>query len=361
MKKRVGKRTLTLLLAVMILFTSFMWNTEAHAEEELEGYRAGFDVYWAQADYRYDEMYSRYKMADSGKVLKNGWYKIDGAYCYFDGYGYASDDYHGGRKCNSSEWETGYKWIKSGSRWMYGRSVSDALEGFYRIDGKAYYFDETTGLTWKKGWHEYDGEWYYAKADGSLATGWLKLGSSYYFFDYYTAKMAKASDAFVNNFHYDTAKPTSPKAADYIFNKSGKCITKAGWVKTDFVNGYGTKITNWYYLKKGGAPVRGWKKIGKKWYYFDEMEWAGGALAANDEYYADGYKINKDGTCGKKGYKWHKVGKSWWYGKGKDYVKNYAFIDGKCYMFDSNGYLDTRNYKNGINTVWNRVWGWDAD
>lgn len=47
-----------------------------------------------------------------------------------------------------------------------------------------------------------------------------------------------------------------------------------------------------YYIDKGGEPVRGWKKLGGEYYYFDRET---GKMAAGKK--VDGVKLNEDGTA----------------------------------------------------------------
>ena len=117
------------------------------------------------------------------------------------------------------------------------------------------------------GWKKEGNVWTYVKADGTLATDeWIKDGGKWYYF--IGTAMAE------NQVFFDGSKW-------YAADKSGAMIAN-GWFGADW-KWEGTKGTTWYYAGADGALVRGWKQIGKIWYYFgyeEEPEYAP-AMAAD--------------------------------------------------------------------------------
>ncbi len=312
----------------------------------------------------------------NGKLLKSCWSKINGRYYYFDKYGIAADNFHNGIKVGNSsldvDQELKYKWYNvqgSTNQYMYKALSVPSKQGFcgynyptsgvVRIDGKAYYFG-TDHKTKKPGWFKtYDPKhvretiWYYVNKDGTLATGWKKIGSKYYFFDYYTGVLChedfedKNSNAPAKYFLCDTSVPGAKKRVGYLFNADGVCIEKQGWYKLKI-----DLEDEWVYVNQGGTLPKGWKKISGKWYYFyDADSEIGGVMVHGIStgtemcIFADGYRIGAQGQTVGSGYAWHRSGSKWWYGKGSFYVHGtngrttFAVIDSVYYEFDSNGYL----------------------
>ncbi len=312
----------------------------------------------------------------NGKLLKNCWKKIGGRYYYFDKYGIASDDYHDGIRNEAASLDVDqdlkYCWYDvqgAKNRYRYAALAVSPKAGFcgynypksgvVRIDGKVYYFG-TDHNTPKPGWfkaydteYRYETVWYYVNKDGSLATGWKKIGSKYYFFDYYTG--ARCHEDFSYKYDSDPAKyvicdtsvPGAKKHTGYLFRANGIWISKQGWYKT---KAYGND--EWAYVNKGGSLPKGWKKISGKWYYFYDADAEIGGIMVHGIgtgtegcIFADGYRIGEQGQTIGSGYAWHRSGSKWWYGKGSFYVhgtkgrNTFAIIDSIYYEFDSKGYL----------------------
>ena len=123
-----------------------------------------------------------------------------------------------------------------------------------------------TGLTvtanaaspWAK---DADGKWTYTKADGKLAEDeWIKDGGKWYYF--IGTEMAQDEV-------FQDIKTEKWYAAD----ADGVMISNL-WFEEEWEGEKGddTKVTgsNWYYAGADGALVRGWKQMGKVWYYFEE-------------------------------------------------------------------------------------------
>ena len=104
------------------------------------------------------------------------------------------------------------------------------------------------------GWKKEDDGWYYYNNDGSLKTGWLQIGETYYYLDdndpEHPGRMACDEKKTINGYNY-------------FFNTSGAMQT--GWVR---------RPEGWYYAYPGGNQQFGWLQIGNNYYYLDK----------NDEY-----------------------------------------------------------------------------
>ena len=268
-------------------------------------------------------------------------------------------------------------------------------EGFHWKDGKPYYINSDGSVL--KGWkeiietEEYEGEtyswsyWIYGKADGYLVyNDWLQSGSQWRYFDGYTMvagytleikgeyhlfdedgiwRVSTKEPGWVkrgNNWYY-AEKRSYEWAGEtvteilfctdgafqidnvyYYFDKTGKCQTKAGWVRYDWKDYYGITHSDWYYVTNGGVLAKGWKRIEGHWFFFtdwgymvnDTFRWIGeegkeklyafaktGIMYTNKWYHYEWYDdedelhtvwtyLGEDGAA-KTG--WFKVGKKWYY------------------------------------------------
>ena len=346
MKSKVCLRKIILMLALAAVAVLFLPAAAGKAEAaEYQTEVQGGQWKWSTKDgERYGGSYARLVNKNTGKTVSKGWHVVDDYWFYFEAGGYVFDEFHDGifvgypgygNEPKESEYTAKCKWVKVGSKWRYKMPEPDddgnyyMREVFYRIDGKIYYFDKNGDL-YPKGWRDVNDEkdeydWIYVNADGSCKTGWMKVGSKYYFFDYYSGAMVSCGGA-------DTS-PIGKSGAFYAFNEGGVWINGTGWI--DAGN------DTWFYATSGGKCVTGWKKLGGKWYYFDPIWGAEMAYSFEDSlYFREGYYIRENGTCGDGGYKWHKDSTGWWYGKGSYYVKDsYAEIDGIQCEFNKAGYV----------------------
>ena len=97
--------------------------------------------------------------------------------------------------------------------------------------------------------------WPSEKAKAEMQPGWNKIDGKYY---YCTEYGFVYSDGF-----YDIGSHR------YYFDKNG--VMQTGWIKDTVTDEQdGTVYTYWYHAAAGGAIDIGWKKIGDKWYYFDD-------------------------------------------------------------------------------------------
>ena len=288
---------------------------------------------WIFSDWSGDWYY-----ADSNGALLKGWKEIGGKWYYFEPdnhYMYSDGIYTIGSNAyyfaSSGAMQTG--WIKevyyyddgdTSTVWYYADSSGRLLKGWQNIGGKWYYFTDwyimrSDGVYWvdeipyyfypsgemgtgwiKKIYNYGDGytdvEWYYANSSGALQNKWQFINGSWYYFDEYGFYM-RTGHVKINDKHY-------------AFDTNGRMIT--GWGCVVFEYGDGYSDATWYYGDSNGLLLSGWQMIGGKWYYFDP------------EYY---YMYT-----------------------------GYGNIDGKVYMFDTNGAWTTTpgwlEIKNGGYSTW---------
>lgn len=277
----------------------------------------------------------------SADALTTGWQQDEsGTWYYYEQNGEAA---------------TGWKQIK-GVWYLFeydGRMVSDCI---YTIDGKSYKFDESGALL--TGWISVKyyplGEtyWMYANQYGSLVKGWAKLNNKWYYFDEYFEMVRDVYEV---------------DGVNYLFNHDGQL--SYGWVRQKYVS-YNGDLTDgdWFYSDSKGVAQNGWKVINGKWYYFDEENFYmyngpshingkfyyltfDGALAYGwnrftytydgSTRYGDWYYSGNDGVI-RTG--WQKLNNKWYYFDtdeeyGGGMIVGPETIDGKLYVFDSNGAL----------------------
>ena len=182
-------------------------------------------------------------------------------------------------------------WVKYGGEWYYYSNGVKQRGRFIGDNGKYYYLDPADGHMWrddlicdandfpvyyvgKDGLVQYnkwilfdqvDGydTWFYAGSDAVLYTGWHKMGGKWYYF-------CKQSEGVWCPF----AANSMSRCIDgtwYVFNKDCS-LAKNKWVKeastAESAKWEGGEIDYFYADSKGHAAI-GWKKISKKWYYFD--------------------------------------------------------------------------------------------
>ena len=200
-----------------------------------------------------------YRHAD-GSYTRNNWEMINGSWYYFDGAGWMvtgwiklSETWY--YLTGSGAMATG--WIQVGGTWYYmnvsGAMVTDTWIGDNYVDGsgawvqgktraQAYWvqnngrwlYVQEDGSYAKSTWKTIDGKEYYFGADGYMATGWLKQGSTWYYL-----------------------KPTAKNSAEKVGEKAYNY-----WVGTAGIGGY--------YIDKYGRMVAGKDySLGSYVYTFD--------------------------------------------------------------------------------------------
>ena len=226
----------------------------------------------------------------SGK-MQTGWQGINNKWYYFDNGGY-------GQK----SWQ-----MIAGNTYYFLDSYQMAT-GFQEISGNTYFF--STGVM------KIYGKTYY---EGYMVTGWLTLGSDWYYFDN-TGKRLTGLQKVGNNLFY--------------FNDSGKMQT--GWQKVS---------NKWYYFDDSGYGQSGWKKLGNTWFYFNSQyqmltgwqringKWyylSTGVMEIYGKTYYEGYMVTG----------WLQLENKWYYLKSDgSMVTGYYKVGNKTYYFNSSGVM----------------------
>ncbi|MBO4235309.1 MAG: hypothetical protein J5928_02535 [Firmicutes bacterium] len=286
---------------------------------------------------------------ETGALSSGGW----------TGYTYNWQDENGNDVTNSvwyyanADGTAAKGWKYIGGKWYYFYDYYPQMAtGTATIDGKSYVFNKDGSLA-GAGWVDLgDGRWGYANANGESVPGWKRAGNNWYYINKYgsTATLSDVADGTLN-----------------LFNDEGVwtgAYKTPGWksiVRDDY--------TYWFYINADGTAATGWKAIGGKWYWFNEMSGimaTGGARYLNDNYYLFGedgalitepgwnsvknslgdthwYYIDSEGIC-KTG--WQKIGGNWYFFDADMYAKEERYnstwyIDGERYYFDENGILQT--------------------
>ena len=118
----------------------------------------------------------RYLRSD-GAMAKNEW--VDNYKCYVG---------QDGRVVDSVTF-SGKNWVQTKAGWRYKKSDGKYVKNtWYPVGHRVYYFDDAGHMV--TGWLKLDGNTYYLKNSGDIMTGrgarqsgWLQVGSSYYWFD----------------------------------------------------------------------------------------------------------------------------------------------------------------------------------
>ena len=245
-------------------------------------------------------------------------------------------------------------WVQSSGKWYYlGEDGVMVADGVREINEKWYGFDKNGAMAannwYEVKWIEGTGSyWFYAGADGAFVKGWKQIGGKWYYFygantfdkDSYWPAMA-TGDYF---WDWDEAigeyVSLFDNGAFYAFRPSGEMIV--GWGQP-----YNNVHSQWVYGNADGSlVVKSWKKIGGKWYYFDDTGWMyrngpKSTLNKNDK---NIYLFNNSGALVENGwYQPYEVDEkgevykySWYYG-GKDGVvqKGWLKDKGNWYYLDA--------------------------
>ena len=222
------------------------------------------------------------------------------------------------------------EWIQVDNKWFYIGSNGFALcDGAYEVEEGEYYFFNRDGSmacgSWAKG---YGDNKYYATADGTLATGELKIDNKWYYFDE-TGRMFRGS------VFYDDKL--------YLLRPDGSYWMEAseGW------NSPESGI--WYYVLGGELLREQLVEIEDAWYYFDSN-----GIMVTDRVYdhrifaANGKMVTESG--------WHKLGNDWYYiypDESEEYLGEVLYdeteeIKGYEYAFDYEGRMIADNVFNGV-------------
>ena len=201
-----------------------------------------------------------YRHAD-GSYTRNNWEMINGSWYYFDGAGWMATGWlklgNNWYYLNPGNGAMVTGWLQLGSTWYYmngsgametdtwiGNSYVDAngvwdqsktkAQAYWVQNNGRWLYVQEDGSYAKSTWKTIDGKEYYFGADGYMATGWLKQGSTWYYLK-------------------PTAKTSAEKVGEKAYNY---------WVGTAGIGGY--------YIDKYGRMVAGKDySLGSYVYTFD--------------------------------------------------------------------------------------------
>lgn len=175
-------------------------------------------------------------------------------------------------------------WQETGDEIFYyinGKKVT----GWKTIEGKAYYFDPSSGLMQKDclikedgkiyyvdengarvsgKWQEYKGKTYYFTSDGTAAKGMKQMNGKYYWFH-------------INNAYlYQNRRFVRGNGDIYYAGSDGACYTNGMHKVTE------DGVTHTYYFQKNGKAYKGWLTYkGKKYYFYKGTSKLSGTRAEN--------------------------------------------------------------------------------
>lgn len=248
-------------------------------------------------------------------------------------------------------------WLKDNGKWYYFDYVGLMISnGSYYIDNKDYIFDKSGAMIEKKGWIRivdvYDSGidefWFWGNGDGTVAVGeWIKDNGKWYYIDNYGYMVS------------NTSLYIEEDEKRYVFSSNGSLIEKKGWILLKDYDG-----ENYWYWGNGDGTVKTeqWIKDNGKWYYageYGELVHSGVIEIGNKPYLfnTNGAMIEKKGWINFKAYngnfywsygngdgtikteQWIKDNGKWYYVDyyGEMLKDQSSYIDGKEYIFDSNG------------------------
>ena len=293
--------------------------------------------------------------AKSDGTFADGWEYINGSWYYFDE---ANEEFpylmveNTRKTINSADYYFSNSgamkkncWIHEAEGWYYALSSGVLVSGWKYVNGTWYFFDgdnaehpylmisdckkeingaeyffDESGAMKKNCWISEPEGWYYVLSNGAKVTGWVKVGTKWYYFD-------------PDNIDYPGLMISGTEKAiagvDYIFEADGSM--RAGWYKAG---------VDWYYYgETSGQICSGWQNVGGYWYYLDPVNgnkaFLGGWKVVNGAW----YYFNPGGAMATN---WLYVGGNWYYLAGDGAMRTgWQWIDNNWYYFyyenDSHG------------------------
>ena len=262
------------------------------------------------ATYVEDDAYAGNKNGAPVKLKKNGWTQVDDAYFY----------------CVEGEFKSSAVIEWNGTSYAFfndGKMVDDSVVSIYdsKESRQKLYCAKKGGALRRQEWYQdpNTGYYYYFKKDYSAATGYTKLGSTYYLFDSYGCLVINKA------IQYDGEL--------YVADENGKAskvTKKTGWLNA----GEG----KYYYVKDGELVKYQVLEIGGKLYGFDYY----GQMYKGVDFGIDGnyYCAKKSGVLYRN--EWYEDGSSWYYyGDDSLRVTGLKKIGKKYYYFGPYGTMYT--------------------
>ena len=225
MKKHTEDRIVTagwlrLVIPVLIAAAFYLCAGQVNAENaKVKTRKTSWEwEFWTAPGDEDGNSFARCRNTDTGEILSGGWYAVDDGWYFFNNDGYCCDDFHNGiplAETVKDDDETikdvtpTYFWEKDSKGWRYYTVYEVTEEDTDTDDEDSEDVEEAEKVTEKK----------------YLTDCRMWIDGHIYFFD---------EDGY---------------------------IPSKGWLKDK--NGV------WYYILPSGAAATGWKKIGRKWYFFE--------------------------------------------------------------------------------------------
>ena len=233
-----------------------------------------------------------------------------------------------------------------GIKYLFGSTGVLKSNGAVESNGKYYLADENGRLKQVVGWIQDKGNWYYGQEDGSLYMGLLEDKGHTYYMD--PVMVTNTELEKIDNILYNI------DANGYV------SVAADGFYWSDGRQHNGNYVGELYYVSDGKSVEVGWKQIGRKWYYFESNGMGNmckaikGKKAVIDGKY---YLFNEKGELQTNGWKVADGDGNWYYAQddsriGKDQTWYYVLesgalatgdtqINGKWYHFSESGELKT--------------------
>lgn len=186
------------------------------------------------------------------KKLSPEWMRIEGDLYYFDNNGRTFTD-EGVHKINGKE----YCFDKKGAmekenRWVF-------------VDGNWKYW-LTSGKFPKNSWLRLDGVTYYLDKEGNAVEGWYQIDEKWYYFN---EDKVMEVNAWIEDYYVDASGVWQPEKKQaqwlasgdkYWYSHGDGSYRTSGWER---ING------EWYYFDEIGWMMTGWNQMGSDWYYLN--------------------------------------------------------------------------------------------
>lgn len=191
----------------------------------------------------------------------------------------------------------------------YGERFDDA--NIVYLNNHYYLLNDKGHVITTYGWQQYRGSHYFINRDYTLAEGWLKDGSKWYYMQPYMSYCEIISED------------------GWLY-----CTNVKGEYKQIVGNGFYDMDNKTVYLKNNRLVTNKWEKIDGKWYYFDYN----GSMYNNGAFKIDGkyYYFDASGVMADSGWVRDSYG-YWLYANSNGTL--YIGKDSAGYIFNENGYL----------------------
>ena len=298
-------------------------------------------------------------VGQDGKAYTDGWKIIDGVYYYFDESGWCGcggttpDGYYvnkSGAWDNTPGWKIGYGYQLTDCYYYVGIDGKAYTDGWYKIDGQQYYFDEFGDMCSAS----VTPDGYYVNESGAWdnTTGWkyvynMSYGRNVYFYVKPNGQAAYNEWCLVGNDYYYFEDGIMLDACviddKYYVDSSGRWISEKGW---HYVSMWNHSYEYIYVKDSGVLCCREWATIDGQQYYFDRY------CTMASERFVDGYYVDASGKYLAPG--WNKINGYWKYyervivndeygscAEGYWYYGGDYDIGGNEYVFDEQGNMLT--------------------